>query len=381
MDLDSSGFLKFFSISINSFIRWDAVHFLAVAYNNGYSFEQQFAFFPGLPFLMRALANTLLKPLLLLGVDEISVLALSGVLISNVSSVIAACMLFKLTQKLFNNDRLAFNSSILFIMTPTPLIMSSIYTESLFSLLSFSGLYFFQTDCFWTSSFIWAFSTFVRSNGILFVGYFIFDAFFVYRWRRFSITKNSVKLFSLLVQTLLILTSFLSFQVYAYSTFCSNQEMAKASPWCYDRVPLLNCGFLTYFRLPQLPNFLLASPFIILSYWGIAEYACANPVRFFTLGLRDQTRSPSKAASKDFAENPAILSTIYLWLVMVTYCLTSMHVQVMLRFLTSCPALYWFVAQLLISYPNSLLRKLILSYWVMYGIISIILFSNFLPPA
>lgn len=116
---------RFLAVSMQSFVRWDAVHFLTIAHNNGYSFEQQFAFFPGLPILMRAVASTLLKPLELLQVDEISLLALSGVLISNISSVLAAWVLFRLTRRLFDDEHMAFVSSILYITTPTPLIMSS----------------------------------------------------------------------------------------------------------------------------------------------------------------------------------------------------------------------------------------------------------------
>ncbi|TPX71165.1 hypothetical protein SpCBS45565_g01353 [Spizellomyces sp. 'palustris'] len=40
------------------FVRWDAVYFLKIA-EAGYTYEQEFAFFPGLPLLMRALSGML----------------------------------------------------------------------------------------------------------------------------------------------------------------------------------------------------------------------------------------------------------------------------------------------------------------------------------
>lgn len=42
---------------LNAFVRWDAVYFLSIA-EKGYIYEQDFAFFPGLPFFMRVLAST-----------------------------------------------------------------------------------------------------------------------------------------------------------------------------------------------------------------------------------------------------------------------------------------------------------------------------------
>ena len=38
---------------LESLVRWDAVYFLGIAERGGYAFEQEFAFFPGLPLLMR----------------------------------------------------------------------------------------------------------------------------------------------------------------------------------------------------------------------------------------------------------------------------------------------------------------------------------------
>ena len=39
------------------FVRWDAVYFLKLAERGSYAYEQEFAFFPGLPILMRALGS------------------------------------------------------------------------------------------------------------------------------------------------------------------------------------------------------------------------------------------------------------------------------------------------------------------------------------
>ena len=75
------------------FVRWDALYFLGIS-ENGYTFEQQHAFFPLLPMLIRLVRETLLTPLS-------SVLCpmarnmLAGLLISNVSFILAALSFYK----------------------------------------------------------------------------------------------------------------------------------------------------------------------------------------------------------------------------------------------------------------------------------------------
>lgn len=45
-------------------------------------------------------------------------------------------------------------------------------------------------------------------------------------------------------------------------------------------------GFLRYFQLKQLPNFLLASPMLSLALCSIVHYAKSRPQNFFSLGFQ-----------------------------------------------------------------------------------------------
>jgi phosphatidylinositol glycan class V len=78
------------------FVRWDAVYFLDIA-RNGYSSEQQFAFFPGYPILIRVCAKLLafMGELLSLKLCESLYFTISGLIISNVSFVLAAVALYE----------------------------------------------------------------------------------------------------------------------------------------------------------------------------------------------------------------------------------------------------------------------------------------------
>lgn len=55
-------------------------------------------------------------------------------------------------------------------------------------------------------------------------------------------------------------------------------------------------GFLRYFQLKQLPNFLLATPILSLAVSSIVYYAKSEPEKFFSLGFRSSAVDKSSAA-------------------------------------------------------------------------------------
>jgi phosphatidylinositol glycan class V len=55
-------------------------------------------------------------------------------------------------------------------------------------------------------------------------------------------------------------------------------------------------GFLRYFQLKQLPNFLLASPILSLALCSIVYYAKSRPEIFFSLGFRASTEEKNSSA-------------------------------------------------------------------------------------
>lgn len=102
-----------------------------------------------------------------------------------------------LTLKIFNGqDDFACLTSSLFIISPIGIFMTSAYvfniitprsttryTESLFAFLSFSGMLCFHSRNYVFAALIWALSAGVRSNGILFAGFFVY---------RFILQKKNV---------------------------------------------------------------------------------------------------------------------------------------------------------------------------------------------
>ncbi|CAI5492424.1 unnamed protein product [Closterium sp. Naga37s-1] len=149
--------------ALESLVVWDSVFFHRIALC-GYEFEQAYAFFPLLPSLMRLLATA--TP---------STFALVGLLLSNAAFVAAAFYLFRLTECVLSDTRLALLSSLFFCLTPASTFYSAIYSESLFALLSFAAMWRVVSGRWFSASLLIALSAAARSNGVLHSGFFLFS--------------------------------------------------------------------------------------------------------------------------------------------------------------------------------------------------------------
>jgi phosphatidylinositol glycan class V len=160
-----------------------AVHILGNA-EFGYETEKNYAFFPGLPLVLRFLATIVqfgalsqwevrsLRPPA--GANAVGVqicfrscLVLTGFLFCNACFVFAANALHRYAQALhccpshfcranrrislavLRSARLARLSALLFCCTPSSVFMSAVYTESPFALCSFLGLALLAERCRW----------------------------------------------------------------------------------------------------------------------------------------------------------------------------------------------------------------------------------------
>ena len=86
-------FEGYFMDSMKPFVRWDALYFLGIS-EHGYTFEQQHAFFPFFPILIRGIRDSLLAPLSTV-LCPMARSILAGFLISNISFVLAAISVYK----------------------------------------------------------------------------------------------------------------------------------------------------------------------------------------------------------------------------------------------------------------------------------------------
>ncbi|OLY80369.1 GPI mannosyltransferase 2 [Smittium mucronatum] len=421
------------STILKVFTRWDSFYFLHIA-QNGYVYEQENAFFPMYPLLINFLAitgthsiffffsnNYTLNPLdlhffpflvvlfpLRALIGEQLVYMLSGIIVSNLSFVGSAVALYRLGLVLFGNEPFAYLSTILYCICPAGIFMSAMY---------------------------------------IFFG----------------------RLFHVCILALISVSGLVIFQVQGYHGFCiSIQPRPGDSPWCYDQFPLIynyvqdhywGVGFLRYYTLKQLPNFVFALPMVILCSVGIFTYAQFDWKRFLSIGISqylecdtpisksistpslspedkdtlfksEKTTNPieniqelpdrsnlmksqpdietrlglyllPRISTKDIVSLPSnscftsteILPYIYLWIFLLFVSVTTMHIQVITRFMSSMPTIYWYMAHVFLDTDRppvfdtpesprfSGLPKYMLYYVINYAGIGVVLFSNFFPPA
>lgn len=170
-----------------------------------------------------------------------------------------------------------------------------------------------------------------------------------------------------------------------------------------------NIGFLRYYEIKQIPNFLMAAPMITLSAVGIYSYLMHDTRRALTLG-RDSTYGmfmntyfalsicrivPLTSKSFSFlyvagrSQTPPFMSQamfphIVLWAVLLLSNITTMHIQIITRAFSCLPSVYWFAAHQFGDKAYGLRAgsaRSVTTFFVMYGLIGVILFANFFPPA
>ncbi|CAM8949231.1 unnamed protein product [Rhodiola kirilowii] len=393
---------------IEGSIVWDGVYFSRIA-QCGYEYEQTYAFLPLFPICMRVLSRTVFRPLVpLIGLR--AVLGVSGYLLNIVAFSFAAMYMYR-------------------------------YSESLYSLLSVGGVYHLLSGEKSVAIILLALSGSVRSNGILNAGYVCFETLhrtydtILHRKSAFAATKF---LILGVLRSICIFVPFVAFQAYGYYNICLGRKPDEISPWCSARVPLLynyiqsrywGVGFLRYFQLKQLPNFLLASPILFLAICSVVHFVRLRPSFFISLGFkasheeknelissagqRLKVDSPSKSCTPTTQRDnqhfrkriivqgsgtkatpvdyevsmssryyPVFLIPFVLHLAfMVATAFFVMHVQVSTRFLSACPPLYWYASHIMTSTDTGSKRRasLIWTYSAGYIFLGSLLFSNFYP--
>ncbi|XP_047307842.1 GPI mannosyltransferase 2 isoform X2 [Impatiens glandulifera] len=414
---------------IENSIVWDSVYFVRIA-QCGYEYEQSYAFLPLLPICMSTITRTVFLPLVPL-FGHRAVLGLSGYVINNIAFIFSALYLYRLSVVILKDRDAALRASLLFCFNPASIFYSSIYSESLYSLLSLGGLYALLSGADNAATLVFSFSGCARSNGVVNAGYICYQT--MHRAYRAIFHKKDCRVLAVgALRCLCIFVPFIAFQAFGYYNICLGHSTDKMRPWCKKRIPLLynfiqshywGVGFLKYFQLRQLPNFLLASPILFLALSTIFHYVKQRPEVFFSLGLLqcsnvDEDFQPKQLAEKekivsgsgkssqensvlhkrkqkrqieDFNVNAmqhqiadeqecvpnVILPFVFHLGFMVATAFFVMHVQVSTRFLSASPPLYWFATY--IARVSKRWGYMIWAYSAAYILLGSLLFSNFYP--
>lgn len=398
----------FVDIVLGGFRRWDAQYFLHIA-QHGYTYENTIAFYPLFPVVLNVIARILhafcgLHALL----SFRELLLLVAILVNIVSFALATRALYRLTQQVYKNDRLANHAALLFAFNPASIFFTAPYTESIFAWLTFSTMELCERKRYTRAVLPLCLSIMCRSNGTINCGLFVFHAL----RDVFSLPDIWKHLLRMMFALSAAAITFGAIQYYQYSVFCVDaihNEISTAhraygqqhrivlagefskwnSSWCYDAWPqpytyvqkhYWNVGLFAYYEPKQIPNFALAAPILWIFLRAVFTFCrrqmreiIKNPLHLYHLFRRSRTDDQRLFV---YVVHSAVLTLI---------CLCFVHIQVSTRLLCSAsPCLYWFCA--LRWDGNSIqLRKFVrqnrwLSAWFGgYLVIGTILFSNFLP--
>ncbi|KAG9516636.1 DUF409 domain protein, partial [Aureobasidium melanogenum] len=365
---------------VTNLVRWDALYFVSVA-RRGVIFEQEWAWGWGytkfLGLVSKVLPGASSQP-------PLFVQAYAGVLISHVAHLLSVFVLYGLVNRLPITDepqrrKVAFIAACLHIFSSAGLFLSAPYSESLFSLLNFFGVFVhagipcesplegYGTDSLsrlLLSGASFGLATTVRSNGMLLPQYM------------------------------------------AYQDYCvAPSSHSNLRPWCSRSLPSVyswvqehywNVGFLRYWTLSNIPLFLLALPMlcVLISTGFVAP----------TLNLEP----PGRPKPENSRHKSVYIACLALPQILVAFlALTTFHVQIINRIATGYPIWYIVLAAAFVS-PNLVGRvdktvrkdgqssivatlkhqlskqstqQLVVRGMLMYSMIQGGLYASFMPPA
>lgn len=402
-DTEDTDFDRIIEFSLGGFRRWDAEYFLHIA-EHGYTHENSLAFYPFYPSLVRFITNVIepVSP----SASLRNRLLLTAIVLNVFAFVEAAKTLHRLTLHIYGDQRIANIAVILFCINPASIFFTTAYTESVFCCMSFKVMLACAEGRFLSAALPLAASMSCRSNGILnfdFIAYFLLNQ--VIRGKQ-SITKN---VFKMALSFSVVIITFILIQNYFHYLFCMENDFemenyvrkfvdesnfvlpgtynatnTKQSPWCQNDYPFSysyiqshywNVGFLKYYELKQIPNFVIGVPMLSFLIYYTLKSILQKPDVVFTLGTKDSLHDRKFV----FMLHAFVLSI---------FCVAFIHIQVSTRMLaSSSPSLYWLAAELMTKNTNKnhdlenclKTRIDIIVWFISYLCIGTILYCNFLP--
>lgn len=403
--------------TIQGFTKWDAQYFLEISID-GYPKEQHLVFLPLLPLVLSSTIELLNRILGYIpeniqdqGIRTeryISSAVICTFLNNFIFFPVAALALYTLTKSLRGNDHYFARKVVLwFCFNPASVFFSSCYSESLFSALVFPAICLIeyqnhmspslakrksktfirknQTNSsgytsfitYLPSSLLLSLACLTRSNGLVlisFIGYqFLLKNWTVFRYglylegKLIRILRLIQDMVAFLFLSVVIVLGYILFQTYAYVKFCTLGGTRDSMPeWCEQRIPhsyssvqskYWNVGFLRYYQLRQVPNFILALPMMLLVVFGSLRYLSRTKRKFMN---RREIIYHLHAVS------------------LSVFCFLMINVQVTTRLISSsCPVIYWYCEDITRNSPSK--RRVLRLYFLTYFIVGAILHTSYYP--
>lgn len=227
--------------------RWDALYYVHAARLGGKLYEQEWAFSTALSALIAKLRHGLCSTVVCR--DDSIVEPLLGILVSHVSHLISVVALYQLTSLLSRDRRFAFVASVLHIVSPAGLFLSSPYAEATFACLSFVASYLFalsyaQSDSsgrnvhVLSAGAVFGLATRFRSNGLANGLLFAVEALrCAYAFLQSPSFSSLLTIISPVIGGLLVASGSIVPQARAWSIYCSPENGFDPRPWCSNTIP------------------------------------------------------------------------------------------------------------------------------------------------
>ncbi|OCK84956.1 glycosyltransferase family 76 protein [Lepidopterella palustris CBS 459.81] len=409
-------------LSIN-LVRWDSIYFVKAA-ERGYVYEQEWAF----SWTFTRVINSVAQSFFHFPANSLRAYVWTGVIISHFAhflSVLVLHRLFITIRNVSQSDKTSFAGATLHIVSPAGLFLSAPYSESLFSLLNFTGMLLYaksrkaqQDQSSWritqdyfllSSGGFFALAASVRSNGLLSGLIFVYDvATLLPTLMTSHLNLNEFRrLAATTIAGALVAIGFIVPQWLAYNEYCgANISQNYVRPWCTGYLPSIyswvqsyywDVGFFRYWSLSNVPLFLIAAPMLWLLFQSGAV-ALRNPAQSQANAVLSHSGHGSMAQSSSDVGNRCVSVTgdysllrrlAVPQLVLALMALTNFHVQIINRISSGYAIWYLGVAastlkanQFTSSQKNpTRIIKWAVRWSIVYAIVQGGLFASFLPPA
>lgn len=374
------------SVWTSSLLRWDGFHFAHIA-REGLVYEHEWAFFPGVPLVMRWSGSVL--SLLGLSLPGWPALLIGGAIVAALLD--STRILYQLSLYHLRSSSAAFLATLLSFFPSSPSALRfAPYSEPFFTYFSYRGMLACVRSQWLFASLYFAIAGVFRSNAVLLCGFIIWNMLVapLLSGRKDLLSVNTT--LRCVAYVVVSLSPFIYHNYRAYLLFCSSTRGYPRSQWCegstlpsiYTHVQreYWNVGFLRYWTISNIPNFLISLP-ILLNVWIFCIFYLSHLPRILRDGFaRQESKSSAHLPLRDsLFLNPSILPHVLHGISLTLILTFSAHVQIALRILPSLPMTYWAAARLLIERPRW--GKAWVAWSVVWCGLSCVLWAVFLPPA
>jgi GPI mannosyltransferase 2 len=375
---------------LKAFTAWDSAHYLNIAKFGHHSTRVNgYAFLPFFPMMIAELSKHIqgiLSFVYMISADD--ALVFSGLLISNTAFCLGALIFVAMMKELDIDRKYMMQALLCYCFSPASIFFTTVYTESLYLLLSWSAIYLtmkastpaHRLGRLWLGILLFTLSSFIRSNGIL-------NAIFLLP--HLISSSDVIAQLSAALGAVMIVTPLVRYNLYIYEEVCNpideqmqcsiDADMIVRELCCqtghrwffsYARIQehYWNVGFLKYYQLKQVPNFLLALPIVILGVRSVWFHGS----RMLMLRFSKDKHQTS------ILMTPVETQLIHLLVMMCIGCFIA-NVQITTRLLcSSCPLLAIEMGRVLKDgSPRE--QSCLIAYILTYFTLGTVLHVNFYP--